>query len=460
MYGITAVASASKSNVNRLETIQNSAIRLAIGARNTSPKIALQVEANLPPLTEYIQETCCRTYFRMSSQTHPILEDLMNDAKVVDKGWTVVFKQPFVKRCEDILGRWNIQMDSDVRQTPLPSLPPWVGSPLQLVCDLSDNIGKDLSIEQIRAIALNTISLRYPLHLKIYTDGSKYADSTTAAMWVPSLDLEDSWKLDWGKTRSIMGAEIFAINRALHWLLLNQPLIQGQDVVILSDSKSGIMALQNHHHRSYSFATNQILNLASILKDNEVNLAIQWIPSHVGLAGNEKADALAKAAHNLPRITEAPLDPMEMKTKLKAVCKERCQQRYDAAKQETHIGSIRDKFEPWPWTSSKSRRMETAMARLRIGHSRLKAHLFRFGLTTDPNCITCGVPENTKHILVECSRTRRERGALSLKLGRLGIQTPTTRVLLGGGDFDLSTQHEIRKALENFLSSSGTVDLI
>ena len=176
----------------------------------------------------------------------------------------------------------------------------------------------------------------------------------------------------------------------------------------------------------------------------------------MGLAGNEKA----KVAHNLLRFTAAPLDPMEMKTKLKTTCKERCQQRYDIAKQETHIGNIKDKWEPWPWTSSKSRRLETAMARLRIGHSRLKAHLFRFGLTADPNCTTCGVPENTKHILVECFRTRRERGAMFLKLVRLGIRTPTTKLLLGGGDFDLTTQNEIRKALEHFLSSSGTIDLI
>ena len=111
-------------------------------------------------------------------------------------------------------------------------------------------------------------------------------------MWVPTWDVEENWKLDWGTTRSIMGAELFAINRTLHWLILNQPLIQGQDIVILSDSKSGIMALKNHHHKSYSFATNQILNLAYILKDSDVKLTIQWIPSHVGIAGNERADAM------------------------------------------------------------------------------------------------------------------------------------------------------------------------
>ena len=100
------------------------------------------------------------------------------------------------------------------------------------------------------------------------------------------------------------------------------------------------------------------------------------------------------------------------------------------------------------------------MDRLRIVHSRLKAHLFCFGLTADTNCNICGVPENTKHILVECSRTRRERKIMFLKLTRLGIQTPTSRVLLGDGDFDLTIQHRIRKVLENFLSSSGTVDMI
>ena len=153
----------------------------------------------------------------------------------------------------------------------------------------------------------------------------------------------------------------------------------------------------------------------------------------MGLAGNEKADALAKAAHNLSVTTEAPLDPSEMKMKLKSTCKARCQQKYDVDKLDTFIGTIKDNLEVWPWTSSKSRRMETAMARLRIGHSRLKAHLFRFGLTTDPNCSTCGDPENTVHVLEECARTRRERGYMLHKLSRLGIQTPNTKILNGRG---------------------------
>ena len=327
-----------------------------------------------------------------------MLEEMVNDNAVVDKVWTTVFKKPFVKRCMDIFARWNIPANSDVRQVPLLSFPPWVDPPLQLKEDLSHPLHNALSKEQIKAVALDTINSKYPIHFKMYTDGSKVANSTTAGLWIPSLGVEEMWKLAQGESRSIMGAELFAINQALHWLLLNQPLIANEDVVILSDSKSGIMALGNHQTRSYSSASNQILRLADILNDILSSLTVQWVLSHMGLSGNEKADELAREAHNLTVVTEAPLDMMEIKMNLKATLKSRCQLRYDLVKQNTHMGSIKSNIEPWSWTKMKSRRSETAMARLRIGHTRLKAHLFRFGLATNPDCSLCGTPEDTPQI--------------------------------------------------------------
>ena len=338
-------------------------------------------------------------------------------------------------------------------------MPPWEASPLVLEKELSQTLHKDLSNEEIKAIALTTISNNYPAHLKIYTDGSKYSDSTTAAMWVPSLKVEDKWKLTQGDSRSIMGAELFAIMKAMTWLLFG-PLSQNQDVVILSDSKSGIMALENHHKRSYSFLVNQIVNLANILRDIVSSLTIQWVPSHVGLSGNEKADELAKMAHDLTDMTDAPLDIMEIKNKIRSTLLSRCQLNYDLAKQTTHIGSIKSKFIPWPWASMKNRRAETALARLRIGHSRLKAHLHRFGLVPSPDCDTCGTPEDTKHILEACSRSRSQRNLLHNTLRRLGCQSFSSKILLGGGDLAPLVQSSVLKAVGNYLSISGYLDCI
>ena len=100
------------------------------------------------------------------------------------------------------------------------------------------------------------------------------------------------------------------------------------------------------------------------------------------------------------------------------------------------------------------------MARLRIGHSRLKAHLFKFGLANDPNCSTCDVPENTQHILEECARSRRERYDMQQKLHTLGVHLPSTKVLLGGGNYDSALQGEIMKVVEHFLKSSGSLERI
>ena len=220
------------------------------------------------------------------------------------------------------------------------------------------------------------------------------------------------------------------------------------------------MALENHHHRSYSTITNQILNVANILKESTANLTIQWVPSHVGLTGNEKADSLAKEAHNLVSETEAALDPKEMNNRLKSTCLERYQQQYDIIKEDLHIGTIKKKFIKWPWASSKCRRMETALARLRIGHSRLNAHLHRFGLTDDPNCSFCLTPATTKHLLEECLKYNTQRNSLYHSLHKLGILNPNTRILLGGGDYDAQIQNDIRQAVELFLRCSGSIELI
>ena len=459
-YGITAVASASKTNLYRLERIQNAAIRVAVGARSTSPIQALQVEANIPPLIEQIKGACCKTYFRMSSHSHPIIQQMKEDDNVEDRVWTKVFKPPFIKRCRTTLTSWGLQNEIEVKRVLLPSRPPWNKPKIKLEWDMNSIIQKNQSKEETKAVALDTINTRYRDHLKIYTDGSKIGESTSAAIWIPDMEVEDSWRLDHGQYRSIMGAELYAISRALHWLILNQPLMTNMQVVVLSDSRSGIMAIDNYRAKSYSHMTNQILNLANILDESEVDVTIQWIPSHVGLSGNEQADSLAKAAHAHVEETATPLDQNEIKKLLETKLRSRCQTQYAAVSQDLHIGRIKQAYEQWPWTSFKSRRTETAMARLRIGHTKLKQNLFRFNLADEANCSVCRVPETPEHVMVSCQRFTAHRNIMHQTLRKLGIQMPDLRVLLGGGRYETKIQEEIKTAVERFLTSSGAIDLI
>ena len=47
---------------------------------------------------------------------------------------------------------------------------------------------------------------------------------------------------------------------------------------------------------------------------------------------------------------------------------------------------------------------DVQMTRLRLSHVQLKSKLYSIGQTTDPNCETCGVPEDIEHFLIECPR--------------------------------------------------------
>ena len=56
---------ASKTQLRRLDIIQNACIRLMLGARRSSPIISLEVEANVPPLTIYVNHTRVKTLVKL-----------------------------------------------------------------------------------------------------------------------------------------------------------------------------------------------------------------------------------------------------------------------------------------------------------------------------------------------------------------------------------------------------------
>ena len=54
--------------------------------------------------------------------------------------------------------------------------------------------------------------------------------------------------------------------------------------------------------------------------------------------------------------------------------------------------------EYWPWSSHKSRIIETALAKLRIGHAGVNSHLIKIN-KSDTNMCNCGAIETIDHFL-------------------------------------------------------------
>ena len=218
LYGITAVASAAESRLEGLNRIQNAALRVALGARRTSPITALQVEADVPPIILHIKEICCTYMYKIRAQKekHPMMNFMLHDPTVEGKYWTPgCFKMPLVIRTRGIMRWWNLPPEVDFENERFPTDPPWMNPTLAIRQDLSEEVSKDLCTERIRAITQLTIEERYKEHLHIYSDGSKMDSSTSAAIWIPEVGHQNNWKLENGAIIPIMTAEMFAIWKAL-----------------------------------------------------------------------------------------------------------------------------------------------------------------------------------------------------------------------------------------------------
>ncbi|UYV80899.1 TRDMT1 [Cordylochernes scorpioides] len=136
-----------------------------------------------------------------------------------------------------------------------------------------------------------------------YTDGSSDLTLSNGGAGI-NIILQDGTyiKIKEGarKISSNFTCELTAIWKALD-VCLNQPsLHQAEGIIIYSDSRSALEAIQKGNTRIMQ----KIHSLLTQLETLEKNCILQWIPAHVVIGGNEMADELAKEARKLSQRKE------------------------------------------------------------------------------------------------------------------------------------------------------------
>ena len=134
----------------------------------------------------------------------------------------------------------------------------------------------------------------YPIHETIYTDGSKNNEAVgLAAVHIQKSKriTEDIQRLP--KEASIFSAEIGALQESLTIIKDSTKT----NFLILSDSLSCLQALKQLDPPDIRIMCLK-LNIHNLIKEG-YKLTFMWIPSHIGIQGNEIADSLAKEALNL-----------------------------------------------------------------------------------------------------------------------------------------------------------------
>src|SRR5579871_269773 len=139
------------------------------------------------------------------------------------------------------------------------------------------------------ALPLCFLEDEYPkeLWVRVYTDGSAQnaVKNGGAGVYIeyPN-NTKDTVRASTAKFSNNYDAEIQAIKEAIKKLLDTD--LGTYPVVFLTDAKSVLQALES---RKLPDLQAQLTVLC-----NQHRVAMQWIPSHCGIPGNEKADRLAK----------------------------------------------------------------------------------------------------------------------------------------------------------------------
>ena len=240
--------------------------------------------------------------------------------------------------------------------------------------------------DEFKQYALERLA-RYADFRTFFTDGSKGAEGVGCAF--VSETIGRGFRLP--DTASVFTSELYAIYQVLKHIRRH-----GHDrCLIVTDSASAAMALRNQR-----ISTALILKILELLADicsGGCEIRLLWVPSHVGIEGNERADVAAKVASRSPHIRPLKVEVGDLKPAINRLVLDEWQSRWER-EPDCALKRIRPRIDRWESSRRRNRAEEVALTRLRIGHC-YATHSYHLTNTDAPVCIYCNTQLTVKHVL-------------------------------------------------------------
>ena len=381
---------AAKSNLLLLDRVQYSAIRVMTGAMRCTNVYKLETAVQIIPLSILwkrllVQYMSCI----LRIPEHPVRK-LYLDYYPFD--FIVNNKRPL-----SAIGRAYREFTAinlDVKN--IPTVPQYLQYEVYdgFACSSLACINKaTITDQQWRQLVTDMVIQNYSGRTLIFSDGSVVAEKVGCGVWSESFSL----KMRPPNEYTIFTAELYAIYTSIKFIEEKPGFF-----LILTDSLSSVKALQSCKVREHYL----VLRISELLKQMpKGKVIIEWIPSHNGVPGNEKADKLARDALSLNIINNISYPKKELQKRIAKYYYSLWQT--SIAKFPTETRNIDQVL-----SKTKNKKHQKILSRFYLGVNRMSHghHIFK---TSRECCTHCKCYNTVEHLLIECPYYDAERSILT-----------------------------------------------
>lgn len=396
LYGISVYGNGSKVGIEKLIRVENACLRLVLGAVNSTPVQVLYSESGDSPLRYKREWVTIRETVRMIVNKNNFIQTMISRIQERPLDRNTFRAELILENLERFLSIGNAGRSLKPENLHINSN---FGNFKK--CELNESIVKKEFFK---------IKWEYQSFFEVYTDASVNENGVGVGIFIHAIKIERAIKLE--SDVCIMNAELLALYEGIK-LAMNAG---GRKIVVFSDSQSGMKLLMDG---GGDLGNTYVDMIYECIKFQRCEVRIQWIPSHLGILGNERADMLAKrgSMENEAKLYEKK-DARDVLRMFQGELWNKWENEFESkclmtGKKYRELVDAPLRI-PFFKILKGDTRMIRTMERVRMNHGNWKENLYKRHLNEDNMCEKCMAVEDIEHLILKCTKYNQIRSQFNV----------------------------------------------